>query len=79
MPLYHTMGIHSLLAASVVGGCFVAQPSWDPEQALELIERERIDTLYLAPTLYYDLVHHPRFDRRRHVDAFAPSRTRARR
>ena len=60
MPLYHTMGIHSLLAASMVGGCFVAQPSWDPEQALELIERERIDTLYLAPTLYYDLVHHPR-------------------
>jgi len=60
MPLYHTMGIHSLLAASFVGGCFVAQSSWDPDQALELIERERIDTLYLAPTLYYDLVHHPR-------------------
>ncbi|HEY6075924.1 MAG TPA: AMP-binding protein [Gaiella sp.] len=62
MPLYHTMGIHSLLAASVVGGCFVAQPSWDPEHALELIERQRVDSLYLAPTLFYDLVHHPRFD-----------------
>jgi 2-furoate---CoA ligase len=62
MPLYHTMGIHSLLAASAAGGCFVAQRSWDPEQALGLIERERIDTLYLAPTLFYDLVHHPRFD-----------------
>ena len=49
-----------MLAASLVGGCFVAQPSWDPEQALELIERERIDALYLAPTLFYDLVHHPR-------------------
>jgi 2-furoate---CoA ligase len=61
MPLYHTMGIHSLLAASVVGGCFVTQPSWDPEQALGLIEHERVDTLYLAPTLFYDLVHHPRF------------------
>jgi 2-furoate---CoA ligase len=60
MPLYHTMGIHSLLAASIVGGCFVGQPSWDPDQALELIERERIDSLYLAPTLFYDLVHHPR-------------------
>jgi 2-furoate---CoA ligase len=60
MPLYHTMGIHSLLAASVVGGCFVAQPSWGAEQALELIEREGIDTLYFAPTLFYDLVHHPR-------------------
>jgi 2-furoate---CoA ligase len=57
MPLYHTMGIHSLLAASVVGGCFIAQPSWDPTHALELIELERIDTLYLAPTLFYDLVH----------------------
>jgi 2-furoate---CoA ligase len=61
MPLYHTMGIHSLLAASVVGGCFVAQPSWAPDEALELMEGERVDTLYLAPTLYYDLVHHPRF------------------
>jgi 2-furoate---CoA ligase len=61
MPLYHTMGIHSLLAASVVGGCYVAQPSWDPGHALGLIEGERIDTLYLAPTLFYDLVHDPRF------------------
>jgi len=61
MPLYHTMGIHSLLAASLVGSCFVAQPAWDPEEALELIGRERITSLYLAPTLFYDLVHHPRF------------------
>jgi 2-furoate---CoA ligase len=61
MPLYHTMGIHSLLAASVVGGCYVAQPSWDVEEALGLIQEERITSLYLAPTLYYDLVHHPRF------------------
>jgi 2-furoate---CoA ligase len=60
MPLYHTMGIHSLLAACASGGCFVAQPSWNPQGALELIERERIDSLYLAPTLFYDLVHHPR-------------------
>ena len=58
MPLYHTMGIHSLLAASLVGGCVVAQPSWDAALALRLIEQERIDSLYLAPTLYYDLVHH---------------------
>jgi 2-furoate---CoA ligase len=57
MPLYHTMGIHSLLAASAVGGCYVAQPSWDASAALALIESERIDSLYLAPTLYFDLVH----------------------
>ncbi|HXF98568.1 MAG TPA: AMP-binding protein [Gaiellaceae bacterium] len=63
MPLYHTMGVHSLLAASLVGGCYVAQPSWDVEEALALIERERISALYLAPTLYYDLVHAPAFGR----------------
>jgi len=61
MPLYHTMGIHSLLAVSLVGGCFVAQPEWDPETALRLVEKERITSLYLAPTLFFDLVHHPRF------------------
>jgi 2-furoate---CoA ligase len=60
MPLYHTMGVHSLLAMHHVGGCYVCQPDWDPEAALALIERERITSLYLAPTLYHDLVSHPR-------------------
>jgi 2-furoate---CoA ligase len=59
MPLYHTMGIHSLIAMHLVGGCYVCQPDWDAGEALRLIERERIASLYLAPTLYYDLVHHP--------------------
>ena len=59
MPLYHTMGIHSLLAMHLVGGCFVAQARWDAGEALELIQRERITSLYLAPTLFHDLVHHP--------------------
>jgi 2-furoate---CoA ligase len=61
MPLYHTMGLHSMVAVSLVGGCFVAQPQWDPEEALRLIEEARLTSLYLAPTLFYDLVHHPRF------------------
>lgn len=60
MPLYHTMGIHSLLAMHLVGGCFVPQRRWDPEQALRLIEEQRITSLYLAPTLFHDLVGHPR-------------------
>ena len=60
MPLYHTMGMHSLIAMHLVGGCYVCQPDWDAGAALELIERERITSLYLAPTLYHDLVWHPR-------------------
>jgi 2-furoate---CoA ligase len=56
MPLYHTMGIHSLVAMHLVGGCFVPQARWDPGDALRAIERERISSLYLAPTLFHDLV-----------------------
>src|SRR5262249_14030129 len=61
MPLYHTMGVRSLLAMSLVGGCFVCLPRFTPEVALELIESERITNLYLVPTLYHDLIHHSRF------------------
>jgi 2-furoate---CoA ligase len=59
MPLYHTMGIHSLLAMQLVGGCFVPQARWDAGEALLLIAEQRITSLYLAPTLFHDLVHHP--------------------
>jgi 2-furoate---CoA ligase len=64
MPLYHTMGIHSLVAMHLVGGCFVPQPRWDAAEALRLIEEERITSLYLAPTLFHDLVNHPDLARR---------------
>jgi len=56
MPLYHTMGIHSLLAMHLVGGCFVPQARWEPAEALRLIEAERITSLYLVPTLFHDLL-----------------------
>jgi 2-furoate---CoA ligase len=61
MPLYHTMGVRSLLAMSLIGGTFVCLPRFDVARALELIEAEKISNLYLVPTLYHDLVHHERF------------------
>jgi 2-furoate---CoA ligase len=61
MPLYHTMGVRSLLAMSLVGGAFVCLRRFEVERALELIAAERISNLYLVPTLYHDLVHHPHF------------------
>ena len=60
MPLYHTMGVRSLLAMSLVGGTFVCLSQFDVERALQLIATERITNLYLVPTLYHDLAHHPR-------------------
>jgi 2-furoate---CoA ligase len=61
MPLYHTMGVRSLLAMSLVGGAFVCLRRFDVAHALALIEAERVTNLYLVPTLYHDLVHHSAF------------------
>ena len=61
MPLYHTMGVRSLLAMSLIGGAFICLRRFDVAHALELIEAERVTNLYLVPTLYHDLVHHPLF------------------
>jgi 2-furoate---CoA ligase len=58
MPLYHTMGVRSLLAMSLIGGRFVCLPRFDVAEALRLIENEKITNLYLVPTLYHDLLHH---------------------
>ena len=61
MPLYHTMGVRSLLAMSHIGGAFICLRRFDPAEALRLIATERVTNLYLVPTLYHDLVHHPSF------------------
>jgi 2-furoate---CoA ligase len=61
MPLYHTMGVRSLIAMSLIGGTFVCLPRFDVAHALKLIEAEKITDLYLVPTLYHDLLHHDAF------------------
>jgi 2-furoate---CoA ligase len=61
MPLYHTMGVRSLLAMSLIGGAFICMRRFDPARALRDIDHWRISNLYLVPTLYHDLVHHPDF------------------
>jgi 2-furoate---CoA ligase len=61
MPLYHTMGVRSLLAMSLIGGVFVCLPRFDASMALDLVTTEKISNLYLVPTLYHDLLHHQRF------------------
>jgi 2-furoate---CoA ligase len=59
MPLYHTMGMHSLTSMIALNGLFVAMPEWDAGAALALIARERLTCLFLVPTLYHMLAHHP--------------------
>ncbi|WP_036167641.1 AMP-binding protein [Massilia sp. 9096] len=56
MPLYHTMGVRSLLAMVLVDGVFVCVPKFDCAAAFRLIEQERLTCLYLVPTLYHDML-----------------------
>lgn len=55
MPMYHTMGLRSLLSMVVIGGKFVELPAYEARRALELIVSEGISALYLVPTAYWAL------------------------
>lgn len=61
MPLYHTMGVRSLLSMALIDGCFICMPKFDAGLALSLIETEGVTNLYLVPTLYHDMLSHPKF------------------
>ncbi|MGA7778346.1 MAG: AMP-binding protein [Paraburkholderia sp.] len=61
MPLYHTMGVRSLLAMALVDGLFVCVRRWNARLALDSIARHELTCLYLVPTLYHDLLADPNF------------------
>lgn len=65
MPLYHTMGVRSLLAMALIDGLFVCLRRWRPEDALDAIRQHRLSCLYLVPTLYHDLLGCAAFSRER--------------
>jgi 2-furoate---CoA ligase len=56
MPLFHTMGLRTLLATVIGGGTWVPQVRFDADEALELIIAEQISMLYLVPSLYWSLL-----------------------
>ena len=61
MPLYHTMGVRSLLAMALVDGLFVCVRRWNAQLALDSIDAHALTCLYLVPTLYHDLLAAPGF------------------
>lgn len=62
VPLFHVTGcVPVMLSCFGAGLKLVIMYKWDPEQALELIERERISNFVGVPTQSWDLVNHPRF------------------
>ena len=62
VPLFHVTGcVPVMLSCFGAGLKLVIMYKWDPEKALELIERERISNFVGVPTQSWDLVNHPRF------------------
>ena len=62
MPLYHTMGIRSLISMVILNGKFAILSDFDAEHALKLLSKEKLTSLYLIPTLYHDILSHKHFD-----------------
>jgi 2-furoate---CoA ligase len=56
MPMYHTMGMRSLVSMVLLGGKLAFLPTFNATAALEAIERERLSALYLVPTAYWALL-----------------------
>ncbi|MGY3453677.1 acyl-CoA synthetase [Bradyrhizobium sp. USDA 4353] len=65
-PLYHSAPNAFGLRAGRLGGVLVLMPRFEPEAFLELIQAERIDTVFMVPTMFIRLMKLPDEVRRRY-------------
>jgi long-chain acyl-CoA synthetase len=60
LPLFHSFGQTCGLNATVgSGACLTLLPRFDPDRALEVIQRDRVTVFEGVPTMYAALLHHP--------------------
>ncbi len=65
VPLFHVTGCVAVMLNAVAAGTkLVLMYKWNPERALELIERERITQFVGVPTMSWDLLESPDFAER---------------
>jgi 2-furoate---CoA ligase len=61
MPMFHTMGLRTLLASILCGGTWVPQAAFDAAESVQLIRDEGVTALYLVPAIYWSLLREPGF------------------
>jgi 2-furoate---CoA ligase len=71
MPMFHTMGLRTLLASIVCGGTWVPQARFDAAESVQLIRDEGVSALYLVPTIYWSLLRQQGFDEITGLDRLA--------
>ena len=60
IPFFHATGSHAVMGPSLfAGGKIVLIRKWDPEEAMKLIQRERISSAGGVPTIAWQLIEHP--------------------
>ena len=63
LPLFHVFGlVVGLNAATIAGASLALIPRFDPEAAIEVIEKERVTVMQGVPTMYAAILNHPRSD-----------------
>jgi long-chain acyl-CoA synthetase len=65
-PLYHSAPNSFGLRSGRLGGALVLMPRFDPEEFLALVEHERIDTIFMVPTMFVRLMKLPQAVRRKY-------------
>ncbi len=65
-PLYHSAPNSFGLRSGRLGGALVLMPRFEPEEFLRLIEQQRIDTLFMVPTMFIRLLKLPEAVRRKY-------------
>ncbi|HML08588.1 MAG TPA: acyl-CoA synthetase [Xanthobacteraceae bacterium] len=65
-PLYHSAPNSFGIRAGRLGEVLVLMPRFDAEELLRLIERERIDTIFMVPTMFVRLLKLPQAVRDRY-------------
>merc|ERR1719326_724294 len=64
VPLFHVTGLHSIFLGSFFAGRkVVLMKKWDAGKALELIQREKPTVFTGVPTMSYELMNHPDFEK----------------
>src|SRR5258708_14238929 len=66
-PLYHSAPNSFGLRAGRLGGALVLMPRFGPEEFLRLIEIERIDSIFMVPTMFIRLMKLPETVRRNYA------------
>jgi acyl-CoA synthetase (AMP-forming)/AMP-acid ligase II len=62
VPLFHVTGLHTQLARSLyMGGATVLMRAFKAEEALAVMERERVTLSISVPTIYWLMLIHPSF------------------